>query len=171
VQIVFQNPYGSLSPRRTIAATLAEPLERLGVRSAERADRSAAALMEVGLSAEHLARYPHELSGGQRQRIALARALLAEPAVLVCDEIVSALDLTVQLQVLRLLRDLQARRGLALLFITHDLGVLAHLAQEVAVMRHGRVVERGPTRRVLTAPEADYTRALVAAMPRLPDGA
>ena len=170
VQMVFQNPYGSLSPRRTIAATLAEPLERLGVRSAERSDRAAAALVEVGLSPEHLARYPHELSGGQRQRIALARALLAEPAVLVCDEIVSALDTMVQLQVLRLLRDLQSRRGLALLFITHDLEILAHLAQDVAVMRHGRVVERGPTARVLTAPEAAYTRALVAAVPRLPEG-
>jgi peptide/nickel transport system ATP-binding protein len=171
VQMVFQNPYGSLSPRRTIAATLSEPLERLGVRAGERADRASAALTEVGLSPGHLARYPHELSGGQRQRIALARALLAEPAVLVCDEIISALDMTVQLQVLRLLRDLQARRGLALLFITHDFGVLAHLAHDVAVMRHGRVVERGQTGRVLGAPQADYTRTLVAAVPRLPEGA
>ncbi|MBR0681986.1 ABC transporter ATP-binding protein [Roseomonas eburnea] len=168
VQIVFQNPYGSLSPRRTIAATLAEPLELLGVPAAERKDRAAVALQEVGLPAGHLARFPHQLSGGQRQRIAIARALLAEPSVLICDEVVSALDMATQLQVLRLLREVQARRRLAMLFITHDLEVLAHLAQEVVVMRRGRVVEAGPTGQVLGAPLEGYTRELVAAMPRLP---
>jgi peptide/nickel transport system ATP-binding protein len=168
VQMIFQNPYGSLSPRRTIAATLAEPLERLGHPRGEWHDRAAAALAEVALSPEHLDRFPHQLSGGQRQRIAIARALLAEPSVLICDEIVSALDAAIQVQVLRLLRQLQARRRIAILFITHDLQVLAHLAQDAVVMRRGRVVEQGPTLALLDAPREAYTRELVAAMPGLP---
>jgi peptide/nickel transport system ATP-binding protein len=169
LQMVFQNPYGSLNPRRRIAAILEEPQRALGTAdgAAERHRRSAATLAEVGLEEAHLHRFPHQLSGGQRQRVAIARALLAEPAVLVCDEVISALDMTVQAQVLALLQRLVATRGLALLFISHDLAAVAHLAGRVAVMARGRLVEQGPTAEVLGAPAVAATRELVAAMPPL----
>ncbi|HEY4254392.1 MAG TPA: ABC transporter ATP-binding protein [Roseomonas sp.] len=166
IQMVFQNPYGSLNPRRRILAALEEPLQALGIADArERRRRAAAMLNEVGLAEEHLARFPHALSGGQRQRVAIARALLAEPAVLVCDEVLSALDMTVQRQVLALLRQLRARRDLAPLFISHDLEAVAHIADQVMVMERGRIIEIGPTGAVLGAPREAATRALVDAMP------
>ncbi|MBR0662807.1 ABC transporter ATP-binding protein [Roseomonas hellenica] len=168
IQMVFQNPYGSLNPRRRILAALEEPLRALGLADARERRRCAAAMLaEVGLPEEHLERFPHALSGGQRQRIAIARALLAEPSVLVCDEVISALDVTVQRQVLELLRDLQARRDLALLFISHDLEAVAHIADRVMVMEGGRIIEDGATAEVLGAPRAAGTRALVDAMPGL----
>lgn len=168
IQMVFQNPYSSLNPRRRILAALEEPLRALGLAdAAERRRRAAAMLAEVGLPEEHLERFPHALSGGQRQRVAIARALLAEPSVLVCDEVISALDMTVQRQVLDLLRQLQARRDLALLFISHDLEAVAHIADRVMVMERGRIIEAGPTAQVLGAPRAPGTRALVDAMPGL----
>jgi len=163
---VFQNPYGSLSPRRRIMAVLAEALGTLGIRdAAAQRRRAAAALSEVGLPEEHLDRFPHELSGGQRQRVAIARALLAEPTVLVCDEVISALDMSVRRQVLELLCRLRADRGLAMLFISHDLEAVAQIADRVAVMEDGRIVEKGPTARVLNSPSAACTRELVAAIP------
>ena len=166
LQMVFQNPYGSLNPRRRIAAILEEPQHALGVPdAAARRRRAAAVLAEVGLDEAHLDRFPHQLSGGQRQRVAIARALLAEPAVLVCDEVISALDMTVQAQVLMLLRRLVDERGLAMLFISHDLAAVAQLAARVAVMARGRIVEEGPVAEVLGAPREAATCALVAALP------
>jgi peptide/nickel transport system ATP-binding protein len=163
-QMVFQDPYGSLDPRQKIAQIVAEPLGLLHLGRAAAAERCREALAEVGLGAEALDRYPHEFSGGQRQRIAIARALITRPALLVADEPVSALDVSVQAQVLNLLAELQRRHGLALLFISHDLAVVAHLADRIAVMQAGRVVEEGPRHQVLNAPRHSYTRNLLAAV-------
>lgn len=167
-QLVFQDPYGSLNPRMTVGAMLEEPLLVHGER--DRAARRRAVdevLSQVGLRSEHGSRYPHEFSGGQRQRIGIARALVLRPQLLVLDEPVSALDVSVQAQILNLLAGLQAELGLACLFIAHDLAVVAHLADRVAVMRAGRIVEEGPTGRVLGRPEHPYTAELLAAVPRL----
>ncbi|MFN9745975.1 MAG: ATP-binding cassette domain-containing protein [Betaproteobacteria bacterium] len=165
-QMVFQDPYGSLDPRRSVLQTVAEPLRALqGAGAAEQRTRAAEALEAVGLSAADLARYPHEFSGGQRQRIAIARALVTRPRLIVADEPVSALDVSVQAQVLNLLRDLQQRYGLAYLFISHDIAVVDLVCDEVLVLQHGRVVESGPPERLFTAPEHPYTRRLVEAVP------
>jgi peptide/nickel transport system ATP-binding protein len=166
MQIVFQDPYSSLNPRRTIGRTLAEPLEVHGLaRGAAARDRAAALLEEVGLPPAALRRYPHEFSGGQRQRIGIARALALEPELIVADEPVSALDVSVQAQVLLLLKDLQARRGLAFLFVSHDLSVIRWFCARVAVMYLGRIVEQGPVRQVFAAPRHPYTRMLRDASP------
>ena len=169
VQAVFQDPYGSLDPRQTVLRIVAEPiaaLEPLTARS-ERRDRVAAILQAVGLPAAAAEKYPHEFSGGQRQRIAIARALVTRPALVVADEPVSALDVSVQAQVLNLMLDLREKLGLAWLFISHDLGVVRVVTERVAVLQHGRIVEQGRTADVLASPQHPYTQALVAAMPRV----
>jgi peptide/nickel transport system ATP-binding protein len=166
-QMVFQDPYGSLDPRRTVLQTVAEPLAvRHGSGRAEQRERAAEALDAVGLRAADLAKYPHEFSGGQRQRIAIARALITRPKLIVADEPVSALDVSVQAQVLNLMQDLQQRFGLAYLFISHDLAVVDLVCDELIVLQHGRIVERGPTDQVLGAPREPYTRRLIDAVPR-----
>ena len=170
VQIVFQNPYGSLNPRQTVGAALMEPLQANADKTGQRdpAAREAAAremLRRVGLRDEHFGRYPHMFSGGQRQRVAIARALMPGPRVLVLDEPVSALDVSIRAQVLNLLADLQQQLGVAYVFISHDLGVVKHMADEVLVMYLGRAVERGPQAAVFEAPRHPYTEALLSATP------
>ena len=171
MQIVFQDPYSSLNPRMRIGAAVAEGIEihRL-VPKAEIPGRVAALLQEVGLDPAFARRYPHEFSGGQRQRIGIARALAVEPSFIVCDEPVSALDVSVQAQVLNLLADLQKQRGLSYLFIAHDLAVVRQVAHRVAVMYLGRIVETGPTEGLLAEPRHPYTVALLSAVPE-PDPA
>ncbi len=168
VQIVFQNPYASLNPRFTIGQTLVEPMaiHGIGASLAEREQRARALLRRVGLEASAFARYPHEFSGGQRQRVAIARCLTLQPEVLVLDEAVSALDVSVQAQVLNLLRDLQDELGLAYVFISHDLGVVRFISDEVLVMKDGVVVEQASAEAILAAPTQDYTRRLLAAVSR-----
>jgi peptide/nickel transport system ATP-binding protein len=167
VQIIFQDPYSSLNPRMRVMETLEEGMAALGVGGgrAERQARVDALLGEVGMDAQVKYRYPHEFSGGQRQRIAIARALSVEPRLIVCDEPTSALDVSVQAQILNLLKDLQRRKGLAYLFITHNISVIEFLAHEVAVMYLGRIVEHGAVEEVLGAPRHPYTRALLSAVP------
>lgn len=169
MQIIFQDPYSSLNPRRTIGQTLTEPLgvHRLA-RGRSARDRAIALLEEVGLPPSAYNRYPHEFSGGQRQRIGIARALSVEPELIVADEPVSALDVSVQAQVLLLLKDLQARRGLTFVFVSHDLGVIRWFCSRVAVMYLGRIVEDGPVSRVFGAPRHPYARMLRDASP-IPD--
>jgi peptide/nickel transport system ATP-binding protein len=163
-QMVFQDPYGSLDPRRTVAQTVAEPLAVLhGAGRAEQRDRAAEVLDAVGLRASDLDKYPHEFSGGQRQRIAIARALITRPQLIVADEPVSALDVSVQAQVLNLMQDLQDRYGVTYLFISHDLAVVDLVCDEVLVLQHGAVVERGATREVFNHPQHEYTRTLLEA--------
>ena len=170
LQFVFQDPASSLNPRLTVASALTEPMAVHGIGASfdERIETAARTLGEVQLPRGHLWRYPHELSGGQRQRIGIARALCLRPDFVVCDEITSALDVSVQAEVLKLLLLLRGRRGLTLLFITHDIGVVEYLSDATAVMRGGKIVELGPTMRVCGAPEHPYTRQLIAAVPRLP---
>jgi peptide/nickel transport system ATP-binding protein len=165
VGVVFQDPYASLDPRLTAAQIVAEPLRIAGVGAAERRAAAARGLAEVGLDAALLDRHPHAFSGGQRQRIAIARALVADPALLVCDEAVSALDALQRADILALLGRLKRERGLALLFITHDFAAARALAETVAVMQDGRIVEHGPTARVLAEPQHPHTKALLAALP------
>jgi dipeptide transport system ATP-binding protein len=167
VQIVFQNPYGSLNPRQKIGATLEEPLRinRPDMSAVKRRDAAIEMMNRVGLRSEHYDRYPHMFSGGQRQRIAIARALMLRPRILVLDEPVSALDLSVQAQVLNILGELQASFGLAYLFISHGLAVVRHMADEVMVMYLGRAVEHAPRDVLFDTPRHPYTRALLAATP------
>ena len=166
VQIVFQDPYSSLSPRMTVQDILAEPLKVHGIgTSAERRERSVAMMRRVGLTPDHLSRYPHAFSGGQRQRIAIARALALNPKLLICDEPTSALDVSVQAQVLELLDDLRQEFNLSYLFISHDLAVVSHLADEIAVMCRGAIVEQAPAKVLFEAPVHPYTKALMAAAP------
>ena len=166
VQIVFQNPYGSLNPRQKIGAALEEPLEmNTSLSRAERRERAREMMASVGLRPEHYDRYPHMFSGGQRQRIAVARALMTEPDILVLDEPVSALDVSIQAQVLNLLADLQERLSLAYLFISHDLSVVRHIADEVMVMYLGKPVEQGGRDELFADPQHPYTQALLSATP------
>src|SRR5258707_936411 len=165
IQIIFQDPYRSLNPRITVGESIAEGPINYGMPRTEALAKARELLELVDLPADSISRYPHQFSGGQRQRIAIARALALDPDVLVADEAVSALDVSVQAQVLELLDEIQKRLGIALLFITHDLRVAAQICDEVVVMQHGRVVEQGPAAEVLTHPKEAYTRALLEAAP------
>lgn len=167
IQMVFQDPQGSLDPRMRIRQIVAEPLEFLcpELEPAARATRAAAMLARVGLGADVLDRYPHQLSGGQCQRVGIARALVVQPRLLICDEAVSALDVSVQAEVLQLLRELQAENGMAMLFITHDLNIVRKLCDRVLVMYFGRTMEQGETRTVFAHPRHPYTKALLASVP------
>jgi peptide/nickel transport system ATP-binding protein len=169
MQIIFQDPYSSLNPRLTVEAMLTEAMavHRLGTSADDRRQRAAALLEEVGLLSEHLRRYPHEFSGGQRQRIGIARALAVEPEFVICDESVSALDVSVQAQVLNLLKDLQERRGLTYIFISHDLSVVKFMADMMAVMNAGKIVEFGPSDRIYANPREAYTQRLIEAIPQV----
>ena len=158
VQMIFQDPAGSLNPRLRVRDIVAEPLIVHGL---PLKDRVGELLEECGMPASSMDRFPHEFSGGQRQRIAIARALALRPALVICDEPTSALDVSVQAQILNLLQDLQRSRGMAYLFITHDLGVVAHMADRIAVMRAGRIVEEGDALSVLTSPTDGYTKTLL----------
>ncbi|MCG8447279.1 MAG: ABC transporter ATP-binding protein [Hyphomicrobiales bacterium] len=165
-QIVMQDPAGALNPRLSIGQALLEPFTSLGVKpDGGMGDRIAAGLREVHLDPALAERYPHQLSGGQKQRVCIARALMCDPAILICDEITSALDAHVQIQILELLKDLKARRRLSLLFIGHDLEVVRFISDDIAIMHAGELVETGPVERVMTAPQAAYARTLIGAMP------
>ncbi len=167
VQIVFQNPYGSLNPRQKIGHVLEEPLLlNTDMSTAERRDAALSMLEKVGLKPEHYGRYPHMFSGGQRQRVAIARAIMLKPKLLVLDEPVSALDLSVQAQILNLLKDLQDEMGLTYVFISHDLSVVRYLADKVMVMYYGEVVEYGTREEVFDNPQHEYTRTLFGATPK-----
>lgn len=169
MQMVFQDPYTALDPRFTIGRSVAEPLRVLsGMNRTDREARVAALLDRVGLTPAMAARYPHELSGGQLQRVSIARALALDPKLIVCDEALSALDMSIQAQVLNLLLELQDERGLGYLFISHDLSLVESIADQVIVMRHGRSVEQGPAEAIFRSPRDEYTRELLAAVP-VPD--
>ncbi len=166
VQLVFQNPYGSLNPRKKVGTILEEPLAiNTKLSASERTERARAMMAKVGLRPEHYNRYPHMFSGGQRQRIAIARALMLSPKLVVADEPVSALDVSIQAQVLNLLADLQQEMGLAYLFISHDLGVVRHIAHDVLVMYLGHAVEQGPKEKIYARPLHPYTQALLSSTP------
>jgi peptide/nickel transport system ATP-binding protein len=167
MQIIFQDPYSSLNPRLTIEQALSEPLavHRIGSKE-DRRDRVVSLLEEVDLESHFLRRYPHEFSGGQRQRICVARALALEPEFIVCDEAVSAMDVSVQAQVLNLLKELQVRRGLTYIFISHDLSVVKFMADTMAVMEGGKIVELGDSKAIYAHPKEEYTRRLIDAIPR-----
>ncbi|MDQ1113102.1 ABC-type glutathione transport system ATPase component [Microbacterium testaceum] len=165
--IVFQDPYASLDPRMSVERIVGEPLWALGVEGDRRA-RVREVLEQVGLDADMAARFPHEFSGGQRQRIALARAIVHRPRILVGDEPLSALDVTVRAQILRLLARLRVEEDLTLVLVSHDIGVVQNVCDQVVVMKDGRVVEQGPTEKVLLQPQAAYTRQLLASIPTLP---
>ena len=167
IQIIFQDPFGSMNPRMTIEAMVTEPMliQGFGKSKKNRIDKAAALLEEVGMLPEHLKRYPHEFSGGQRQRICIARALAVEPEFIICDESVSALDVSVQAQVLNLLNDLQESRGLTYIFISHDLSVVKFMADMMAVMKEGQIVEYGPSEAIYRNPREEYTRRLIDATP------
>jgi len=166
VQMVFQDPYASLNPRQTVRRTLADPLSLHGVTSrTERDHRVMDMLTKVGLRPDHADRYPHEFSGGQRQRIGIARALILQPRLVICDEPVSALDVSIRAQIINLLLELKDEMGLAYILISHDLGVVEHVSDRVAVMYLGRIVEQGSWQEIFEDPRHPYTRALIAAIP------
>ncbi|MFV0442657.1 MAG: ABC transporter ATP-binding protein [Planctomycetaceae bacterium] len=167
LQMIFQDPYSSLNPRLTVEAMLVEPMivHGLGASRQDRREKAASLLKEVGLEAAHLRRYPHEFSGGQRQRLSIARALAVEPEFIICDESVSALDVSVQAQVLNLLKDLQEQRGLTYIFISHDLSVVKFMADMMAVMNAGQIVEFGPSEAIYAQPREEYTQRLITAIP------
>ena len=169
MQIVFQDPYASLNPRMTIHDIIAEPMvihhETVGLTAKARTERVVELLGQVGLRSEHLFRYPHEFSGGQRQRVGIARALAVKPELLILDEPTSALDMSVQAEVLNLLHQLQQELGLTYFFISHDLGVIRYICDEVAVMYRGRIVEKGPVNEIFETPKNEYTRMLLEAIP------
>ena len=167
IQIIFQDPYGSLNPRMSVGRALTEAMSihGIGADHAERMERAGALLEEVGLRRDHLSRYPHEFSGGQRQRIGIARALAVEPELIVCDESVSALDVSVQAQVLNLLKDLQEEHGLTYIFISHDLSVVKFMSDMMVVMNAGKMVEQGPSEAIYEDPKDDYTKRLIASIP------
>jgi ABC-type glutathione transport system ATPase component len=165
VQMVFQDPYGSLDPRQTIGRIVSEPLAAQGASRDEQHRQAAEVIASVGLRANDLGKFPHEFSGGQRQRIAIARALVTRPRLIVADEPVSALDVSVQAQVLNLMQDLQAQFGITYMLISHDLAVVQHLCDEVAVLREGVIVEQGPPERLFRDAHHPYTRALLEAVP------
>ena len=173
MQVIFQDPFSSLNPRMRVADILAEPIRNFGLAKSTRdvAERVAKVLDMVRLPGESADRYPHQFSGGQRQRIAIARALAAEPEIIVCDEAVSALDVSVKAKIVNLLADLQAELGLALLFISHDLAIVDAIAHRIAVMYLGRIVEQGSRRQVFAAPRHPYTQALLSAVPQPEPGA
>ena len=169
MQIVFQDPYASLNPRMTVGNIVAEPLVVHKVGSGARRRKTVEELLEVvGFNPDFINRYPHEFSGGQRQRIGIARALALNPRLIVCDEPVSALDVSIQAQILNLLKDLQGEFGLTYLFVAHDLAVVRTMSDDIAVMNKGKIVEAGPAERVYTQPQDEYTKALLAAVP-VPD--
>ena len=171
IQMVFQDPYSSLNPRKTVDQIVAEPLRIHTMMSrAERADRVRWLLEKVGLSARHMNRYPHEFSGGQRQRIGIARALATNPKIVIADEPVSALDVSIQAQVINLMQDLQEEFGLSYIFIAHDLSVVRHISNRIAVMSWGNIVEIGPAEEIYQHPQHQYSKTLLAAAPR-PDPA
>lgn len=171
MQIVFQDPYSSLDPRRTVGQSVAEGLEIHGIGTVtDRRDRVKQLFDKVGLAESHIDRHPHEFSGGQRQRIGIARALAVEPSLLVLDEPVSALDVSVQAQVINLLEDIQAETGMGYLFIAHDMGVVRHVSHEIAVMYLGRIVERGPAEELCRNPLHPYTKQLISSVPSLGGG-
>ena len=167
IQMVFQDPFSSLNPRMRVRAILAEPIRNFGLahNAADLESRLASLMERVGLPLEALGRFPHEFSGGQRQRIGIARALAAEPDLIICDEAVSALDVSVKAQIVNLLRDLQRELDLAMLFISHDLAIVEHMTHRVAVMYLGKIVEIGPRRDLFLAPKHPYTQALLSAVP------
>jgi peptide/nickel transport system ATP-binding protein/oligopeptide transport system ATP-binding protein len=168
MQMIFQDPFGSLNPRHTIRQIVGEALEIHfpTLSTKDRSNKVAALLEKVGLKPEMASRYPHEFSGGQRQRIGIARALAVEPDFIVCDEPVSALDVSVQAQIVNLLKDLQQQLGLTYLFIAHDLAVVEHMSDRVLVMHHGRIVEDATAAEIYANPQHDYTRKLLEAVPR-----
>jgi len=169
MQMIFQDPYASLNPRKRVGQIVGDPLKRQGVASGSDLRREVQELLErVGLSREHYNRFPHEFSGGQRQRIGIARALSLKPKLVICDEPVSALDVSIQAQIVNLLDDLQDEFGLAYLFVAHDIGVVRHISDRIAVMNEGKIVEQGSADQVCEHPKDDYTKKLLAAVP-VPD--
>ena len=170
IQTIFQDPYASMNPRHSIASIVAEPLKvhARGMSKKDREDRVAELLVKVGLPADSMNRYPHQFSGGQRQRICVARALSSKPEFIICDECVSALDVSVQAQIVNLLQDLQEELGITYLFIAHDLAVVEHICDDALVMELGEIVEQGPTDQLYRAPKHPYTQRLLEAVPKMP---
>jgi peptide/nickel transport system ATP-binding protein len=169
MQVVFQDPYGSFNPRQRVSRLVSEPFHLLDTAPTDRKDRIAEALTSVGLSPDDAEKYPHEFSGGQRQRIAIARALIIKPELIILDEAVSALDVSIRAQILDLLAELSDTHGLTYLFISHDLSVVRSITNRVLVMKAGKIVEQGATDQVFDAPSHPYTRNLISAAPQLPD--
>jgi oligopeptide transport system ATP-binding protein len=169
MQMIFQDPYASLNPRKRVGQIVGDPLKRQGVAKGTDLRRRVQEMLErVGLSSEHYNRFPHEFSGGQRQRIGIARAIALNPKLVICDEPVSALDVSIQAQIVNLLDDLQDEFGLAYLFVAHDIGVVRHISDRIAVMHEGKIVEQGSADQVCESPKDEYTKKLLAAVP-VPD--